>query len=85
MFLYDMNNPIEREMYLSRKKSSIQRAAGKVDLQSGFVEVMKEQQQEWEYFRAKQQYEQELIERITKLVEEKAAAAVEDTISILLK
>lgn len=60
---YDMQNPIERQMYLDKKQRDFQRANDNTKtIQEKYIEIIKEQQAEFDYF-----YKRDL--------QEKAAAA----------
>ena len=56
---YDMQNPIEREMYIEKHKRELQRAADQTKTpQEKYAEFIREQQAEFDYF-----YKRDLRER----------------------
>ena len=77
---YDLNNPIEREMFIEKQKKQWNRVNNKeLSLQQGFIEVMKEQQKEMEYFQYRDRIEKELL----KQVEEKTTEVIENVLNNL--
>ena len=79
-FDYDLNNPIEREMFIEKQKNQWNRVNNKeLSLQQGFIEVMKEQQKEMEYFQYRDKIEKELL----KQVEEKTTEVIENVLNNL--
>ena len=79
-FDYDLNNPIEREMFIEKQKNQWNRVNNKeLSLQQGFIEVMKEQQKEMEYF----QYRDRIEKELSKQVEEKTVEVIENVLNKL--
>ena len=77
---YDLNNPIEREMFIEKQKNQWNRVNNKeLTLQQGFIEVMKEQQKEMEYFQYRDRIEKELSQQI----EEKTVEVIENVLNNL--
>lgn len=77
---YDLNNPIEREMFIEKQKNQWNRVNNKeLSLQQGFIEVMKEQQKEMEYF----QYRDRIEKELSKQVEEKTVEVIETVLNNL--
>ena len=83
---YDMNNPIEREMYIEKHKRELQRAADNTKTpQEKYNEIIKEQQKEFEYFRNREKMEIELEKELEKQAAEKLPDILEKQITELLK
>ena len=87
---YDMNNPIEREMYIEKHKRELQRAADNTKTpQEKYNEFIKEQQAEFEYFRKRDLRERaeaaEAEKQIQEQIEEKLPQMIDKVLDNLLK
>ena len=83
---YDLNNPIEREMFLNKQKKQWERVNNKdLTLQQGFIEVMKEYQKDMEYFYNRDKMEKEIEQQVVKQLQEQLPEFVENTVEDLLK
>ena len=83
---YDMNNPIERQMYIDEHKRDIQRQFDDTKTpQEKYNEIIKEQQKEFEYFRNREKMEIELEKELEKQAAEKLPDILEKQIAELLK
>lgn len=79
---YDMNNPIERQMYIDKHKRDLQRQFDDTKTpQEKYNEIIKEKQKEFEYFRNREEMEKEL----EKQAAEKLPDILEKQIAELLK
>lgn len=83
---YDMNNPIERQMYIDKHKRDLQRQFDDTKTpQEKYNEIIKEQQKEFEYFRNREKMEIELEKELEKQAAEKLPDILEKQITELLK
>lgn len=83
---YDMNNPIERQMYIDKHKRDLQRQFDDTKTpQEKYNEIIKEQQKEFEYFRNREKMEIELEKELEKQAAEKLPDILEKQIAELLK
>lgn len=83
---YNMNNPIERQMYIDKHKRDLQRQFDDTKTsQEKYNEIIKEQQKEFEYFRNREKMEIELEKELEKQAAEKLPDILEKQIAELLK
>ena len=83
---YDMNNPIERQMYIDKHKRDLQRQFDNTKTpQEKYNEIIKEQQKEFEYFRNREKMEIELEKELEKQAAEKLPDILEKQLAELLK
>lgn len=84
---YDLRNPKEMEMYVQKKQREYQRAFNtNLTPQEKYIEYIKEQQKEFEYFQERDRQEKELEQMKTdfiKEVEEETETAVYDLLNLL--
>ena len=78
---YDLNNPLEREMYFKRLVRNLQRANDKnITFEQGFNEVMKEHQEEMEYFLQREKQEKYIREKLEKQIRKELEKEIEKEI-----
>lgn len=83
---YDMNNPIERQMYIDKHKRDLQRQFDNSKTpQEKYIDFIKEQQKEFDYFYNREKMEKELEKDLEKQAEEKLPEILENTLADLLK
>ena len=87
---YDMNNPIEREMYFEKHQREMQRAADNTKtIQEKYNEFIKEQQAEFEYFRKRDLREKaaaaEAEKQIQEQIEKQLPQILDNVLNDLLK
>lgn len=84
---YDLRNPKEMEMYVQKKQREYQRAFNpNLTPQEKYIEYIKEQQKEFDYFQERDRQEKELEQMKTdfiKEVEEETETAVYDLLNLL--
>lgn len=84
---YDLTNPKEMEMYVQKKQREYQRAFNpNLTIQEKYIEFIKEQQAEFDYFQERDRQERELEQMKTdfiKEVEEETETAINDIIKSL--
>lgn len=84
---YDLNDPLDRKMYLYKKQKEFERVNNKdLTLSQAYTEYLKESQLEMEYFKLREQQEQEFEktkENFLKEVEEETEKAVNDILKSL--
>ena len=75
---YDLNNPIERDMYFKKKQRDLQRMFDKdKDINQSFAEVIRETQEELKYFQQREKQEQEIEKRIQEETEKRIQQQIE--------
>lgn len=87
---YDINNPIEREIYIQKHKRELQRAADNTKTpQQKYNEFIKEHQAEFEYFRKRDLRERaeaaEAEKQIQERIEQKLPQTIQKVLDNLLK
>lgn len=66
-FGYDFNDPIEREMYIEKKKKQFESVNDNTKtIQEKYIEYIKERQKETEYFFNREKIKEQLQEQIEK-------------------
>ena len=75
---YDLNNPLEREMYFKKHERDLQRMLNKgEDINKNFRDIIKETQEEIEYFKQREKQEQEEEKQIAEKIEKELPSIIE--------
>lgn len=75
---YDLNNPIERNMFFEKHQRSLQRMFNSDKKTSlNFAEVIKEIQEELNYFKQREKQEQEIEKRIQEETNKRVQQQIE--------
>ena len=75
---YDLHNPLEREMYFKKHERDLQRMLNKgEDINKNFRDIIKETQEEIEYFKQREKQEQEEERQIADKIEKELPSIIE--------
>lgn len=75
---YDLHNPLEREMFFKRHENNLKRMLDKENsIGQNFRDIIKETQEEFEYFRQREKQEQEEEKQITEKIEKELPNIIE--------
>lgn len=80
---YDFNNPKEREMYFQKRQRDLKRQINTVDINDGLWEIIKEHQNEIQYFREREREDFQLTPEQEKQITEEIETAVNDLLNSL--
>lgn len=83
---YDLHNPIEREMYFKKHERDLQRMLNKgEDINKNFRDIIKETQEEMEYFKQREKQEQEIEKRIQEETERRIEKQIEKELPSIIE
>lgn len=80
---YDFNNPKERKMYFQKKQRDLKRQINTVDINDGLWEIIKEHQNEIQYFREREREDFQLTPEQENQITEEIETAVNDLLNSL--
>jgi hypothetical protein len=81
--MYDLNNPKEREMYFQKRQRDLKRQINAVDINDGLWEIIKEHQNEIQYFREREREDFQLTPEQENQIAEEIETAVNDLLNSL--
>lgn len=83
---YDLHNPLDREMIMKMHEKQLKRMFSKdITAQQGFIEILKEQQEEYKYFEEREKRENEMYKDIEKQIEEQIPKVIDRELEKLFK
>lgn len=80
---YDFNNPKERKMYFQKRQRDLKRQINTVDINDGLWEIIKEHQNEIQYFREREREDFQLTPEQENQITEEIETAVNDLLKSL--
>ena len=80
---YDFNNPKERKMYFQKRQRDLKRQINTVDINDGLWEIIKEHQNEIQYFREREREDFQLTPEQENQISEEIETAVNDLLNAL--
>ena len=80
---YDLNNPKEREMNFQKRQRDLKRQINTVDINDGLWEIIKEHQNEIQYFREREREDFQLTPEQENQITEEIETAVNDLLKSL--
>ena len=80
---YDFNNPKERKMYFQKRQRDLKRQINTVDINDGLWEIIKEHQNEIQYFREREREDFQLTPEQENQITEEIETAVNDLLNSL--
>lgn len=80
---YDFNNPKERKMYFQKRQRDLNRQINTVDINDGLWEIIKEHQNEIQYFREREREDFQLTPEQENQIVEEIETAVNDLLNSL--
>ena len=80
---YDFNNPKERKMYFQKRQRDLKRQINTVDINNGLWEIIKEHQNEIQYFREREREDFQLTPEQENQIAEEIETAVNDLLNSL--
>lgn len=80
---YNLNNPKEREMYFQKRQRDLKRQINTVDINDGLWEIIKEHQNEIQYFREREREDFQLTPEQENQIAEEIETAVNDLLNSL--
>lgn len=80
---YNLNNPKEREMYFQKRQRDLKRQINTVDINDGLWEIIKEHQNEIQYFREREREDFHLTPEQENQITEEIETAVNDLLNSL--
>ena len=80
---YNLNNPKEKEMYFQKRQRDLKRQINTVDINDGLWEIIKEHQNEIQYFREREREDFQLTPEQENQIAEEIETAVNDLLNSL--
>ena len=80
---YNLNNPKERKMYFQKRQRDLKRQINTVDINDGLWEIIKEHQNEIQYFREREREDFQLTPEQENQITEEIETAVNDLLNSL--
>ena len=80
---YNLNNPKERELYFQKRQRDLKRQINTVDINAGLWEIIKEHQNEIQYFREREREDFQLTPEQENQITEEIETAVNDLLNSL--
>lgn len=80
---YNLNNPKEREMYFQKRQRDLKRQINTGDINDGLWEIIKEHQNETQYFREREREDFQLTPEQENQIAEEIETAVNDLLNSL--
>ena len=80
---YKLNNPKERKMYFQKRQRDLKRQINTVDINDGLWEIIKEHQNEIQYFREREREDFQLTPEQENQITEEIETAVNDLLNSL--
>lgn len=80
---YNLNNPKEREMYFQKRQRDLKRQINTGDINDGLWEIIKEHQNEIQYFREREREDFQLTPEQENQITEEIETAVNDLLKSL--
>lgn len=80
---YNLNNPKEREMYFQKRQRDLKRQINTGDINDGLWEIIKEHQNEIQYFREREREDFQLTPEQENQIAEEIETAVNDLLNSL--
>lgn len=80
---YNLNNPKEREMYFQKRQRDLKRQINTVDINDGLWEIIREHQNEIQYFREREREDFQLTPEQENQIAEEIETAVNDLLNSL--
>ena len=80
---YKLNNPKERKMYFQKRQRDLKRQINTVDINDGLWEIIREHQNEIQYFREREREDFQLTPEQENQITEEIETAVNDLLNSL--
>ena len=80
---YNLNNPKEKEMYFQKRQRDLKRQINTVDINDGLWEIIKEHQNEIQYFREREREDFQLTPEQENQIAKEIETAVNDLLNSL--